>query len=534
VVTEEGDLSTDVGEPVASLLMKSLIAADVAGSEVRFRLLETTRSYARTKLVESGEFSVIARRHARYFLQFLERSPERRFERGFHAGYLSEIANIRAALTWAFDANADDNVGVGLAAASAWIWLGMSLLTECQKWMSNALLRLVPADRGTCREMTLQYAYGFSAMYSQGASKEARAALTRASEIAESLEDLDYQVRAQAALIIYRQRLEGFWEALELAQRIEIIAKKTGNKEALSIADSALGASYFVLGNYIEALTHCRRAHADFLAAPSCRTGHAAWNRCNLGHVLWLLGFIDESVRVALDTVTTAKKVGGAVLLCRALVWSGCDLPLRLGHLSKAEHSIDLLKEIAEKNGLSTYYPCAVAFEGQIAVRRGNFAAGKQLLRAGVEGLRQAESGTQFFTPFLSSLAEALALNGDADEGLVVAEEALQRAERADAYWWMPEALRIKGEILTMANGSESHEAEGCFQRAIDLARTQRAISWQLRAATGLGRLYYLQKRYHDARELLRSVFREFSDGLDTYDLQQARVLLDDLTTVDH
>jgi len=232
--------------------------------------------------------------------------------------------------------------------------------------------------------------------------------------------------------------------------------------------------------------------------------------------------------------VTTAKTIGGAVLLCRALVWSGCDLPLRLGNLSRAEQSIDLLKEIAEKNGLSTYYPCAVAFEGQVAVRRGNFAAGQQLLRAGVEGLRQAESETQFFTLFLSSLAEASALNGDTDEGLALAEEAIQRAERAEAFWWMPEALRIRGHILTMANGSKSPEAEGCFQRAIHLARRQGALSWQLRAATSLGRLYYLQKRHHDARELLRSVFTEFKDGLDTYDLRQARALLDDLSTVDH
>jgi predicted ATPase len=246
------------------------------------------------------------------------------------------------------------------------------------------------------------------------------------------------------------------------------------------------------------------------------------------------LGFIDESVRAASDTVTTAKTIGGAVLLCRALVWSGCDLPLRLGNLSRAEQSIDLLKEIAEKNGLSTYYPCAVAFEGQVAVRRGNFAAGQQLLRAGVEGLRQAESETQFFTPFLSSLAEASALNGDTDVGLILAEEAIQRAERADAFWWMPEALRIRGEILTIANGSESPEAERCFQRAIDLARRERAVSWQLRAATSLSGLYYVQKRHYEARELLRSVLAEFNDGLDTYDLRQAKALLDDLTSLDH
>src|SRR5271166_2925960 len=81
-----------------------------------------------------------------------------------------DIDNIRAALTWAFAPGGDKWIGVALAAASAPIWLEMSLLTECHGWMGKALDHLDAADRGTRREMVLQTELGLSLMFTQGTS----------------------------------------------------------------------------------------------------------------------------------------------------------------------------------------------------------------------------------------------------------------------------------------------------------------------------------------------------------------------------
>ena len=71
--------------------------------------------------------------------------------------------------------------------------------------------------------------------------------------------------------------------------------------------------------------------------------------------------------------------------------------------------------------------------------------------------------------------------------------------------------------------------AEGHFLRALDYARPQGAMSWELRAAVGLARLWRDQHRAGEARETLRSVYRRFNEGFGTADLRAAKSLLEEL-----
>ena len=72
-------------------------------------------------------------------------------------------------------------------------------------------------------------------------------------------------------------------------------------------------------------------------------------------------------------------------------------------------------------------------------------------------------------------------------------------------------------------------EAEGCFHRAIEIARSQKARSWELRAATSLARLWRDQGRRNEARSLLAPIYGWFTEGFDTADLKDAKALLDEL-----
>ena len=528
----------DVADRIASLVMKSLISAEVGHGDMRFRLLETTRAYALEKLTDSEALNSVAHRHAEYFRLLLENTGA-----GQPAEFVNypdttralEIGNIRAALAWAFGPSGDDGIAIGLAAAAVGTWLEMSFLTECLNWTGNALDRLGAVDRGSFREMVLQYAYGFSSMFSLGINSRARAALVKASELAEALEAFDYQLRALATLIIDRHRLEDFRGALILARRAEVTAAKIGTQNAHSTANSALGASLFFLGDYAAASPHLRKAHRAISVVAKNPRGatYLTRDRCVYAHVLWLQGFIDQAVQAVAETLVNAQSLGRALVLCRALVWCGCDMSVRLGNLTNAEHSIARLKRVAEEHSLSTYYPCAVAYEGIIAHKRGDLDGAERLLRAGLDGLRGRQSRTRLYTPFLSSLAEILALKGDCEESLALADEAVRRTENNNGFWWMPEALRIKGEVLALAGGSDKIEAERQFRTSIASAKQQGAPSWELRAATSLCRLHNRQNRSDDARGLLNSVYRKFAGGFDTYDLRTARAILDGWTAID-
>ena len=118
---------------------------------------------------------------------------------------------------------------------------------------------------------------------------------------------------------------------------------------------------------------------------------------------------------------------------------------------------------------------------------------------------------------------------GEVDEGLAAVDEALQRAERNEELWCMPEVLRIKGELQLLQSEAHAAVAEDSFLRSLDWARRQRALSWELRAAMSLARLWRDQGQRREAFDLLAAVHGRFTEGFRTSDLQTAKRLLDDL-----
>ncbi len=71
--------------------------------------------------------------------------------------------------------------------------------------------------------------------------------------------------------------------------------------------------------------------------------------------------------------------------------------------------------------------------------------------------------------------------------------------------------------------------AEACFSQAIAVAQRQRAKSLELRAATSFARLLQAQVKSKEARELVQPVYGWFTEGFDTADLKEDKVLLDEL-----
>jgi predicted ATPase len=82
---------------------------------------------------------------------------------------------------------------------------------------------------------------------------------------------------------------------------------------------------------------------------------------------------------------------------------------------------------------------------------------------------------------------------------------------------------------MVLAETGEDDEAAAWLQRAIDTARSQRAKSLELRAATNLARLWAERGERHKAHDLLAPVYGWFTEGFDTADLKDAKALLDAL-----
>ena len=91
------------------------------------------------------------------------------------------------------------------------------------------------------------------------------------------------------------------------------------------------------------------------------------------------------------------------------------------------------------------------------------------------------------------------------------------------------EVHRLEGELRRRLAPHADEDAARCFERAIDFARSREAKSLELRATTGLARLWRDHGRREDAHRLLAGIYSWFTEGFDTQDLRAAKALLDEL-----
>lgn len=129
---------------------------------------------------------------------------------------------------------------------------------------------------------------------------------------------------------------------------------------------------------------------------------------------------------------------------------------------------------------------------------------------------------------YFSMLAQICLEAGRLAEGLAALEQALAVSQQYDEHWWDAEIYRWRGELLR-AQGAKADEVEAALQRALEIAQSQQAKSFELRAATSLARLWQGNGRSAQGKELLSPIYAWFNEGFDTPDLQSAKALIDQL-----
>jgi predicted ATPase len=197
------------------------------------------------------------------------------------------------------------------------------------------------------------------------------------------------------------------------------------------------------------------------------------------------------------------------------------------GDLDRAEHYVEMLLEHSARHGLTRWRAFCRAYQGVLLIRQGDLANGLRHLRHAFEEVREARSAL-WLLPFIAEAAEALGRAGHVTDGLAAIDVAIERSEDAEERWRIADLIRVKGELLLLQGMSGSAATiEELFRQALEWARWQDALSWELRAATSLARLLGDQGRAAEAVALLEPTYGRFTEGFDTADLKSAKVLLD-------
>src|SRR5262249_41408157 len=154
-------------------------------------------------------------------------------ESGWLGTYRRQIDDIRSALDWAFSPSGDAAIGVALMAASVPLWTYLSLMEECRRRVEQALASLAAGEHREKRyEMQLNAALGAALMYTRGPVPEPRLAFAQALEIADSLNDIDYRLRALWGLWVDRMNDGAVRDAMRLAENFSLLASSSPEPNA--------------------------------------------------------------------------------------------------------------------------------------------------------------------------------------------------------------------------------------------------------------------------------------------------------------
>jgi predicted ATPase/DNA-binding winged helix-turn-helix (wHTH) protein len=520
---------------LANLVTKSLVTLEVRSAIAYHRLHETTRVYALEKLAEGGEFDQVARRHANYYRDHFDRAEieqETLPAPMWLARYGHPIGQVRAALDWAFSPTGDAEVGVALTVAAVPLWVYLSLMEECRGRVERALSGPA-ASRNARRSMQLNAALGAALFVMKGSSPETSAAWTSAFEMAESLDDADYRLRALWGLFGDCNTSGRYRAALAVAERFCTYAAKSTDPADGAIGDRLVGVALLALGDLEGARRHTERMLDHYVARRShiirFQYDQRSLARSYRSLILWLLGFADQAMRSIECNLVNARASDHPVSLSNALVQSACPVALFVGDLTVAERYVKALTDLSARHALELWGVVGRCFEGMLLVKRGDIGAGLEILRTAFARVRQ-NALSILYTQFLAEIADALGRDGKAAEGLSIIEEALARSERNEERWCVAELLRIKGELILREGAPQAAiAAEEHFLHSLDWARRQGALSWELRTSTSLAHLQQDQGRIAEARSLLRSVYDRFSEGFETADLKTAKAYLNSL-----
>ncbi|WP_426409744.1 AAA family ATPase [Bradyrhizobium ganzhouense] len=487
-------------------------------------------------LVQDAAYSTLLREHRRAlhkkivkalegrFADIVERQPELLARHCTDAGLIEKAAKL-----WA-RAGQRSLERAALPEAAEQLDRALTLIASLP---STPDLRREEIRLQTALVTPLMHFRGYGAPETKAAALRARTLIEQAAARGEAPEDpfLLFSVLYS----FWVANFNGFHASTVTELAAQFLERAEAQNEATlqMLGQRLVGVSQATIGNLGEALTQFNRAIASYKPAEhrqlSARFGQdiRVAALCYRSWIRWMLGYPEAALSDAKRAVAEAREVGQGVPLMYSLYFTSYAF-IHCGDYRAADAQLDELVPMATEKNAAQWRGGGMMHRGAIQALTGDASDAINAIPSGIAAWQS--SGSIVFVPwYVAHMAKSLAELGRFDEAERRMAEALTAIERTGETWCESDVRRIAGEMALLAPERDINRAETHFERALEVARKQRAKSWELRAAMSLARLWRGRGERARARELLVGVYDWFQEGLETLDLRQAKMLLDEL-----
>jgi class 3 adenylate cyclase/predicted ATPase len=332
-------------------------------------------------------------------------------------------------------------------------------------------------------------------------------------------------------------------KALLLGKHLLSLAESSQDRALLVQAHNALGLVLFFRGEFAAARDHLEQCFALYgveehrsLAFSYAGQDPGVTSAIFSAWASQTTGYPEQALRRSRDAVSLAQQLSHPYSLAYARGIAAAVHQFRKEE-KLTQDLADASLAIANENGFPFWSAFQNILLGWVSVKQGKADEGIARMNQGMEAYWA--TGAKLLRPYLTGLlAEALAEGGSIERALALPDEALEAVEKTGERFYEAELYRQKGELLFRSCGesseladftSRSSDIERCFLMAISIAGRQQAKWFELRAATSLARLWQRQSRKEEARTMLAKSYSWFTEGFDTADLKDAKLLLEQL-----
>jgi class 3 adenylate cyclase/predicted ATPase len=384
------------------------------------------------------------------------------------------------------------------------------------------------------QELGLQMPLGLALISTKGqAALEVEQTYARAQELCAHLGETPQLFQILRGLWRFYNGRGALPTGRKMAEQLLRLAQRAAAPALLLEAHGILGNTLFYLGDYAGALRHQQQgpAFTDPTMQRSYGLHHsveaAAGSLAVTALTLWCLGYPTQAAQKSKEALAVARTLAHPYSLTVVQHWAAYLHHRRREPLA-VQAQVDTLLPLATAQGFALYAGYGTCWQGWVWAMQGEGERGIAQLHQGMAAVTAA--GQTLTRPLcLLLLAEAEGHGGQIAEGLRLLAEALTALGTSGRGDLLAEVYRLQGALLLRQSVPDVARAKACFQQALAIARRQQAKSWELRTAMSLARLWQQQGKRAEAHELLAPIYGWFTEGFDTADLQEAKVLLEEL-----